>query len=405
MSDTRPQPLTRTAQVDLGLRWLDAGDAVAEGARPGDFRDFLARGRDLPASRRLPWARLWPWLAAGNGALACGALLVWPDGSGVHLLLFLLAFWGAPLLMVAWTALAGLALGRAPWWRVLVTRHRDPVIALWCTRQALLAQGGFCLGGLAWLWLMLATRQVIFYWSTSIPAISAAVAGFFDLLGLGLVAPPPVAAAEAGAITGWQGALLADSGPWAGWLSAVVTLWVLVPVALLWALCQWRLGAALARWPDLNPHLGVRYRRLCQAQVHYRALEAEQPPVEAAGAPLARVGQWPAEPGFTWPGLPPGQPAGCLPLGTGDLQADEARVSANARALSHWYLAAATVPTGDLGDLLRLHGERGGDPRLYLLVAETDARRIDHLSHGWRVFLDRQGLAIPVVLVIPGSAS
>lgn len=402
MTESSSQVLPRAEQVDLGLRWLDAGDRPGGGAVT-DWQAFLARARDLPANRRLPWARLWPLVALGNGALACGALLVWPDGSGVHLLLFLLTFWCAPLLMVTWTALSGLVFGRAPWWRRLVTSHRDPVIALWCVRQALLAQGAFCVGGLVWLWLMLATRQVIFYWSTSMPAVSAAVGGFFDILGLGFGASPSVAAAEAGAITGWQGALLADSGAWAGWLSAVIGLWVLVPLALMLALCRWRLGRALGHWADLNPHLGLYYQRHRQPSVGYRALEPEQPPVESPKQPLPRLDQWPQAPGFTWPGVPPGQPAGCLPLGAEDQQSDETRVSANASALSHWYLAVSTVPTGDLGDLLRLHRERGGNPRLYLLVEGQDTDRLDSLCHSWNAFLDRQGLAIPLVLVILGG--
>src|SRR5690606_37852820 len=106
------------------------GPAVATWA------DFLHHARLRPEPHRLIWARLWPLLGMLNGILAISGLLVWPDQSGIHLLLFLLTFWLVPVLLMVWTAVAGLALGRTPWWRLLFTPHQDRVIALWFSRQS-----------------------------------------------------------------------------------------------------------------------------------------------------------------------------------------------------------------------------------------------------------------------------
>jgi len=180
MADTTALRKSSTHLLSLGLSWLDAGDSEqVKGPAISSWDQFLQRAENLPSPTRLIWARLWPLLGAVNGVLVLSGLLVWPDHSGVHLLLFLLAFWLMPLLLLVWTALSGLVLGRTPWWRLLITPHRDRVIALWFARQSLLAQGLFCLSGLATLWLMLLTRQVIFYWSTSISAVSDSVASLF----------------------------------------------------------------------------------------------------------------------------------------------------------------------------------------------------------------------------------
>src|SRR5699024_8116339 len=140
--------------------------------------------------------------------------MLWPQRSGVHILLFLLVFLMMPCLLLCWTAVNGLLLGRSPWWGRLLLGHRDRVIATWCARQSLLLHGLFCAAGLIWLWLVLAMRQVIFYWSTSIATVSERVADLLAALSLSMLAAPDastVAAAEAGAITGWRTALLADS--------------------------------------------------------------------------------------------------------------------------------------------------------------------------------------------------
>src|SRR5690606_38700484 len=112
-----------------------------------------------------------PLLALINGVIAMTGLMIWPERSGVHLLLFLMAFLVLPVVMWLWVAIAGFGAGRAPWWRWLVTRYDDPVITLWCLRQSLISHLLFVLSGLAWLWVMLATRQIIFYWATSIEAV------------------------------------------------------------------------------------------------------------------------------------------------------------------------------------------------------------------------------------------
>lgn len=392
-------PRSTSRQLELGLRWLDAGADAEQRSPTASWREFLAQGRRLPAARRFQWARLWPLLALINGALAVAALTLWPDRSGVHLLLFLLAFWLAPLALLAWTTLV-LILGRCPWWRPLVTAHCDPVIALWFGRQSLLAQALFCLGGLGWLWLMLATRQVIFYWSTSIPVVSSAVGAFFSALGFSLLEHPAVGAAEAGAITGWQNIQLAASGDWALWLTQVVALWVLLPVLVLLAVCQWLLARRLAEWPAYNPQLRLYFERHSQVVVHYRALQPEQPAVEASGQTFPRQAQRPATPGFVWPGVTGAVPDGSIRLGEGGQQADVELIEARGAELDCWYVAATTVPTGDLADLLSLHWPTSGAPALYLLADDgVDPGRVADLSHSWSAFLDRHRLLFPVTLI------
>ncbi|MCK9563720.1 MAG: DUF2868 domain-containing protein, partial [Bacteroidales bacterium] len=400
MTASPPPPVSTTDQLSLGLRWLDADDSATAHCRGlVHWRDFLAQGERLPAPRRLPLARLWPLLGAINGVLAISGLLVWPDGSGVHLLLFLLAFWATPLLLVLWTALAGLGVGRGPWWQVLITPHRDRVIALWFTRQSLFAQGAFCLAGLAWLWLMLLTRQVIFYWSTSIAAVSATVESLFRGLSLGLLAAPgsaSIAAAEAGAITGWQGALLADTWHWAVWLSQVMALWLLIPIAVLLAVCQWQLVRALAHWPRWNQRLRLRYEQCQEPALNYRALQPEQPLAEAPGAPFPTATSLPPEPGFAWQLDTIHLPAGTVGLGSGGYRDDQQAVQEQGGQLRNWYIAASAVPTGDLADLLQLHAS-AGQPRLFLV--RDDRSPTETWQHSWSAFLAANSLNLAVCVV------
>ncbi len=391
-------------RFDLGLRWLAADDESLPVVRGRDWRDFLAAGVDLPEPRRLWLARWWPLLALLTGPLALTGLMLWPERSGVHLLLFLLVFVFTPLVMLAWVGVRGLMLRRPPWWRALITAQRDPVVALWCARQSLLLQGLFCIAGLAWLWLALLTRQIIFYWGTSIAPVSARVAGWFEALSAGLLQPPDieaVRAAEAGAITGWEGALLADSTLWAVWLTQVVALWVLVPWALLLLACQLRLRSAVARWWEHSPRLRHRYEQATRPAVGYRALQPEQPPVEPAGHDYPVVDRPPQTPGFGWRLAVSELPEGSCVLGEGRHGDDESTVAARAADCARWYVAAYAVPTGDLADLLQRHRACGGQPRLTILLGGGDDRpeRLDALRHSWGVFLERNGLDLPVELV------
>jgi len=391
------------SRFSLGLRWLDAAQNDLPKVTARDWRGFLSAASSLVEPRRLWLARLWPLLALLNGPLALSGLMVWPQRSGVHLLLFLLVFGGLPLALMLWTACSALVFGRAPWWRRIFTPHADRVITLWCARQALLNQGLFCLAGVVWMWLALLTRQVIFYWSTSIEAISEQIAGLFDFLSFGVLTTPglsAVRAAEAGAISGWAGASLADSFAWAGWLTQVVALWVLLPWLVLLFLCQWRLHRSLSHWPHYNPLLRLRFEQACTPAVHYRALQPEQPLIEPARHTFPLLESCPSAAGFAWRcdgELPPGTVA----LGEAGYAEDEIAVSVNARHLSHWYIAAHAVPTGDLADLLQLHKAAGGEPQLYVLLADEglDGARLDTLRHSWGVFLERNALGISVAFV------
>ncbi|MCK9469331.1 MAG: DUF2868 domain-containing protein [Porticoccaceae bacterium] len=406
MTASPTQPASTTHQLSLGLRWLDADESALTDCRGVTrWQDFLAYGERLPAPHRLKLARLWPLLGALNGVLALSGLLVWPDGSGIHLLLFLLAFWATPLLLMLWTALAGLVAGRSPWWKTLVTPHNDRVISLWFVRQSLLAQSAFCLAGLAWLWLMLLTRQVIFYWSTSIAAISTVVDPLFQGLSLGLAAVPDSArinAAEAGAITGWQGDLLADTWHWALWLSQVLALWLLIPMAVLLAVCQWQLVRAQTQWPRWNQRLRLRYEQCQEPALTYRALQPEQPLTEAPAGPYPLVSNLPAVPGFAWQLDTAQLPSGTLHLGSGTYRDDQQTVLTRGSQLHNWYIAASAVPTGDLADLLQLHTNTGR-PQLFLVYGSDDAARIDTWQYSWRAFLAANGLNTPVSLVDAGG--
>lgn len=413
MTADKSSPAATARQFELGLRWLNAPENIrVKTPAVRSWDEFLHAGQTLPWARRLVWARLWPLLGAINGILALSGLLVWPDGSGVHLLLFLLTFWLMPLLLMVWTAVSALALGRTPCWRPLITPHQDRVIALWFARQSLLAQGLFCLSGLAWLWLMLLTRQVIFYWSTSITAVSASVNSLFDALGLGLIAAPQtpqIAAAQAGAITGWgivggESALLADTMLWALWLTQIVALWVLLPVALLLLVCQWRLRRGLARWPQWNHNLRLRFEQQCEPALSYRALQPEQPLIEALNHDFPVLAVPPDAPGFLWQMAPQGLPAaGSIPLGESPWAADQQAVTQYAATLTHWYIGGSAVPTGDLADLLRLHLSAGGQPQLCLFLEGVAPANIDAFKHSWSAFLDRNDLPLNIQLVNVGA--
>lgn len=396
-----------TGQLDLGLRWLDAAEsAPVNEATVTCWAEFLHLAGKLPQPKRLICARLWPLLGVINGVVALSGLLVWPDHSGVHLLLFLLTFWLMPLLLLVWTGLSGLVLGRTPWWRLLITPHQDRVIALWFARQSLLAQGLFCLSGLAWLWLMLLTRQVIFYWSTSIAAVSASVDNLFGALGLGLLAAPQtshITAAQAGAISGWEGALLADSWLWATWLTQVVALWVLLPVALLLLVCQWRLRHGLARWPQCNHNLRLRFEQQCEPSLSYRALQPEQPVTASPNHDFPVLAVPPDAPGFAWQIEDLQLPPGSIPLGQTAYGADQQTINTHAADIRYWFIGGLAVPTGDLADLLRLHLSIGGQPQLCIFLHGVPSARVDALKHSWSAFLDRNGLPLAVQLVNAGA--
>jgi len=404
-------------RFNFGLRWLDAasysGSARAAGASLSppdqDWAGFLASADSLPPPRRQWIARGWPLLALINGPLALSGLMLWPQRSGVHILLCLLVFLLLPCLMLCWTTVNGMVLGRLPWWGRLLLGHRDRVIAAWCARQSLLLHGLFCAAGLIWLWLVLATRQVIFYWSTSIDTVSEQVADLLAALSLGVLAAPDaaaVAAAEAGVITGWRTVLLADSMMWAGWLTQVVALWVLLPCAILLGLCQWRLHRGVRDWPRYNQRLqncfDERHRLggARQPQLSFRALQPHQPLVETVSVDIAIRDGVPREAGFGWrvsTHLPPGSEA----LGEHDHGVDEALIRARGADLTHWYIASHAVPTGDLADLLHEHRRSGATPQLVILLdaAHRSDERLEALRHSWSVFLHRNDLSCPVTLL------
>lgn len=383
------------------MRWLDADPDFQPGPVT-DWSTFLHQARALPAQKRLRLVQYWPVLAAINGVLAMVGVHVWPSG-GIHLLGFLSLFWLLPLLLWCWQSTALLSANRAPWWRPLLTRHQDRVIGLWCARQALLAQLSFTLAALATLWLMLLSREVVFYWSTSLPAVS----GFMDeglaLLTLGwLEAPDPliISASQAGSVSGWQQSLLDYSYYWAAWLSQVVALWVLLPQVVLVVLCQLRLNTALQRWPLLNHQLRARFQPPPEQGVHYQALDAADAVATPPVTPLDELHSVPDEPGFSWQlGANVEAPAGSVRLGAGSQREDEHRVAEQALSFSAWYCPAGLVPTGDLADLLLAHRQAGGTPRLYLLARRGGSIAPINLALNWRAFMQRHSLNdLPVTL-------
>lgn len=355
----------------------------------------------MPSPVRLRLARLWPLLAGINGVLAMTALYVWPGG-GVHLLGFLALFWALPLLLWVWQ-LVTLFTQRAPWWRPLLTRHQDAVINRWCARQALLAQWLFVAAGLVALWVMLIGREVVFYWSTSIPAVAGWMDSGLALLSLGLIdAPDPliISASQAGAVSGWQQNLLSYSFYWAAWLTQLLLLWLLLPLSLLMLVQQWRWRAALRRWPQHNLQLRQRLQTAQSKRLSYQALDVAQTAAPLEVEALPEQQGLPTLAGFVWQvdaarSLPPG----CLRLGDSDQRQDAAQVRAHAAELSAWYCPARQVPTGDLADLMQAHRQAGGAPQLYLLAAKSEHLDRQTLALNWRNFVARQGLEeLPLTL-------
>ncbi|PTY36259.1 hypothetical protein BGP77_02815 [Saccharospirillum sp. MSK14-1] len=383
------------------MRWLDADPDYPAGPA-SDWLTFLRQANVLPAQVRLRLVRYWPLLAAINGVLSMVGLNVWP-ASGIHLLGFLLLFWLLPVLFWSWQATALLSANRAPWWRPLFTSHRDKVIGLWCSRQAVLAQLSFTLAALATLWAMLFGREVVFYWSTSLPAVSGLMDESLAMLTLGwLDAPDPliISASQAGAVSGWQQTLLNYSFYWAAWLSQVVALWVLLPLALLLPVFQLRLMTVLKRWPQYNHQLRARFQLSSPSAVHYQALDAAEPVANLAVTPLDEQESEPLEPGFIWQlgrDFKPSQ--GSLRLGAISQREDEQAVAKQSRTLSVWYCSARSVPTGDLADLLLKHRATGGHPRVYLLARRGDTLEPLNLARNWRAFMERHRLSdVPVIL-------
>lgn len=404
-------PLSANRQLDLGLRWLDADTESGE-LSPGsvsNWSEFLTQAGQLPRRHRLPWLRLWPLLAAINGVLAFSGLMVWPNQSGVHLLVFLMVFWLAPLGLMVWTLAAGLILGRTPWWGYLATGHKDRVIALWCARQSFIAQGVFCISGLFWLWLMLATRQVVFYWSTSIEAVSAYVDDLLRTLTLGLVATPEplaVSASEVGAITGWEAELLQFSYYWALWLTQIVALWVVVPAIVLVGVAQVLLRRRLAHWPDFNLSLRLRYEQECRPSLAFRSLDPEQSATETLKRELPLLLGIPAEPGFIWQVANPGDlPDGSVRLGDADYKADVGQIEAEGRRLERWYIGGQAVPTGDLADLLQHHHNQGMRPKIGILLPAGGSAHIEALQLSWSTFIDRNELPVTAELIAKGEVA
>ncbi|MFG1497502.1 DUF2868 domain-containing protein [Saccharospirillum sp. HFRX-1] len=388
------------------MRWLDADPDFQPGPVT-DWSTFLQQARALPSQQRLWLVRYWPVLAAVNGVLAMIGVNVWPSG-GIHLLGFLALFWLFPLLLWVWQSTALLSANRAPWWRPLLTRHQDRVIGLWCARQSLLAQLTFTLAALVTLWLMLLSREVVFYWSTSVPAVS----GFMDeglaVLTLGwLDAPDPllISASQAGSVTGWQQSLLDFSYYWAAWLSQVVALWVLLPVVLLLLVFQLRLSTALRYWPQHNHQLRARFQTPPDQALQYQSLDAADSVTTPEVTPLQEQFSVPAEAGFIWQLAASFRAAdGCVRLGSASQRDDVRLVAEQAALLSAWYCPAGLVPTGDLADLLLQHRQAGGSPRLYLLARRGESLDSLNLARNWRAFMQRHQLTdLPVILCWAGA--
>lgn len=403
--DSKNKEPSLNKRLQQGLGWLDMPSEEVE-SRPtvNNFDAFLS---NAPAPRfgvRWQVARFWPMVASVNGVLAMNALMLWPSRSGVHLLIFLLTLVLLPFLLVLWTALAGLIGGRAPWWRWLVTQHRDPAINLWSCRQALLAQASFVGSALVWLWLMLISRQMIFYWSTSIEWVSQRVDALFQVLSLGVIAAPRalvISASEAGAITGWETALLSYAAYWGAWLSQVMLLWVIAPALILAGLCHWRLRRTLAHWPDHNAQLRRYYHSLKEDSLRYTALEPDQPDTSLSMGSPTILQQSLTEPGFGWLQSEGRLPPGSVYLGEGGHSADEQSVRAEGSKLKHWYCNVEQVATGDLADLIQLHSQQCDHPTLVLCVPDAEPSELTSLLRSWQTFVERQRLRVHLTVVQP----
>lgn len=401
---TRSLPRLRistTQAIDLGLRWLDAAPGTRSGPGTDDWFEFLASASSLPGRHRLPlFSRLF-WLGAINGVLAFSGLMVWPDGSGVHILIFLLVFWLGPLLLLVWTLVNAWWRRRSPWWRHWLGTGDDAVLAAWCAAQSLKAQALFVVAGMAWMWVMLLTRQLIFYWSTSLQSASARVDDLFAMLTLGVLGVPEplaVSASQAGSITGWETQLLGFSQYWAIWLTQVTLLWVLAPVTIALLLNHWVLRRRLAHWPRWNRQLHQHFEQQRPAALHFESLTPEQPgtfiadDAELPSAPLA-----PALPVLAWQDPLPGRlPPGSVVLGRDSLAQDEASIVRHTQQQEAvWVISAHAVPTGDLADLMTLSAGNGQDVRV-LLSSAADAgsgqRATERLS--WQGFVSNQALPV-----------
>jgi hypothetical protein len=349
-------------------------------------------------------------MGAINGVLALSGLMVWPDNSGIHLLIFLMVFWLAPLIVLIWTLINSWWRKRSPWWRHWLTTHDDAVIACWCAEQSLKAQALFALAGLAWLWLMLLTRQLIFYWSTSLPAASARVDELFAALTLAVLdTPEPLAisASQAGSITGWETALLSYSGYWAFWLTQVVLLWVLVPVSIALLANHRLLRRRLAQWPSWNRALHLQFEQQKPDSLHFEALTPEQPRTfKATDRDLESVALNSAEPVLAW--LEPTQlqlPAGSLILGRDSLSNDEANIDRHTEQEKPvWVIAADAAPTGDLADLITRSAGTHKEVDLLLYSAAkpgSAARRSQRQS--WQGFVSNQELPVRLYWLAEGG--
>ena len=349
----------------------------------------------------MPWFLWWFWLGAINGILAFSGLMVWPDGSGIHMLIFLLVFWLAPLLVLVWTLVNAWWRKRSPWWRHWLSSEDDAVIAAWCATQSLKAQALFVVAGMAWMWLMLLTRQLIFYWSTSLQGASARVDDLFALLTLGILnVPEPLAisASQAGSITGWESDLLNFSEYWAVWLTQVTLLWVLLPVAIALLVNHGVLRRRLANWPRWNRQLHQRFEQQRPEALHFESLTPEQPSTFTADkTDLPTAGMSPSVPVLAWQDPLPGRlPAGSVKLGRGSLAEDESTIERYTEQEEPvWVISAQAVPTGDLADLITLSA--GSHKEVKVLLSSSaepgsGQRATDRQS--WQGFVSTQELPV-----------
>ncbi|MEP4545068.1 MAG: DUF2868 domain-containing protein [Saccharospirillum sp.] len=402
MTTSRPSLKTSPTQaIDLGLRWLHAEPGLRSGPATDNWFEFLGYASTLPAERRMPWFSWWFWLGAINGILAFSGLMVWPDGSGIHMLIFLLVFWLAPMLVLVWTLINAWWRKRSPWWRHWLSAEDDAVFAAWCAAQSLKAQALFVVAGMAWMWLMLLTRQLIFYWSTSLQGASVRVDDLFALLTLGILnVPEPLAisASQAGSITGWETNLLNFSEYWAVWLTQVTLLWVLLPVALALLVNHRVLRRRLAHWPRWNRQLHQRFEQQRPEVLHFESLTPEQPATFTAHeADLPTAGMSPSVPVLAWQDPLPGRlPAGSVNLGRGSLAQDEATIERHTEQEEPvWVISAQAVPTGDLADLITLSAGSHKEVKVLLSSsAEPGSGQRETDRQSWQGFVSTQELPV-----------
>ncbi|WP_028672634.1 DUF2868 domain-containing protein [Saccharospirillum impatiens] len=399
MTISQPPIRVSTNQaVDWGLRWLRAEPGVSSGSSYDNWPAFLASARQWPAQPAIGLFSWLFWLGLINGILAFSGLMVWPDGSGIHMLIFLLVFWLAPLLVLIWTLLNAWWRKRSPWWRYWLSAEDDAVIAAWCAAQSLKAQALYVVSGLAWMWLMLLTRQLIFYWSTSLQGASARVDDVFAMLTLGLLdVPEPLAisASQAGSITGWETQLLNFSEYWAVWLTQVTLLWVVIPVLVALLINQLILRRRLASWPRWNRTLHQRYEQQRPQALHFESLTPEQPGVFTPGdkdldnAPLIS-----GVPVMVWQDPPINLPQGSVVIGRGSLSQDEATVMQHTEQEEPvWVVSARAVPTGDLADLITLSAGTHKEVKVLLhSLAEAGSEQRINERHSWQGFVSNQEL-------------